>query len=35
MAVLRAMFPDKLISEFGDINWPACLPDLAVPDYFL
>jgi hypothetical protein len=29
------MFPGRLISRFGDINWPACSPDLAVPDYFL
>jgi hypothetical protein len=24
-----------LISRFGDINWPACSPDLSAPDYFL
>jgi hypothetical protein len=35
MAVLRMMFPDRPISHFGDISWPAHSPDLVVPDYFL
>jgi hypothetical protein len=35
MAVLREMFPGRLISHFGDINWPARSPDLLAPDYFL
>jgi len=35
MQVVRTVFPDKLISHFGDINWPTCSPDLAVPGYFL
>jgi hypothetical protein len=34
MVVLRMMFPGRLNSHFRDINWPACLPDLTVPDYF-
>ena len=33
--VLSTLFPGRLISCFGDITWPACSPDLAVPDYFL
>jgi len=35
MQVLRTVFLSRLISHFGDITWPACSPDLAVPDYFL
>ena len=35
MKVLRTVFPGRLISRFGDNTWPACSPDLAVPDYFL
>jgi hypothetical protein len=35
LAVLREMFPGRLISRFGDINWPAHSPDLSAPDYFL
>ena len=35
MQVLRAMFLGTLISHFRDITWPAHLPDLSVPDYFL
>ena len=29
MGFLREAFPDRLISLRGDINWPACSPDLA------
>jgi predicted CoA-binding protein len=29
------MFLDRLFSRFRNITWPACSPDLAVPDYFL
>jgi hypothetical protein len=35
MAVLKMMFPGRLISHFEDITWPTHLPDFAVPDYFL
>jgi hypothetical protein len=35
MQLLRIMFLGALISRFGDITWPARLPDLAVPTYFL
>ena len=33
--VLRDRFPDKLISRFGDIEWPARSPDLSPLDFFL
>jgi hypothetical protein len=29
------MFPGRLISRFGDINWATYLPDIFTPDYFL
>ena len=35
MAVLREMFPGRLISLRGDISWPARSPDLTSCDYFL
>jgi hypothetical protein len=35
MQVFRTLFPGRLISHSGDTIWPACLPDLAVSDYFL
>jgi hypothetical protein len=35
MAVLREMFPGRLISRYGDIPWPARSPDLTPCDYFL
>jgi hypothetical protein len=35
MAVLREMFPGRLISHSGDINWPVYLHDLSATDYFL
>ena len=33
--ILRAAFPGRLISRFGDLHWPARSPDLTVPDFFL
>ena len=27
------MFPQHLISHFGDVHWPACSPDLSVCDF--
>lgn len=35
MAVLREMFPGRLISRYGDIPWPARSPDLTPCDFFL
>jgi hypothetical protein len=35
MQVLRTIFPEKLISLFGDITWHSRSPDHAIPDYFL
>jgi hypothetical protein len=35
MQVLRTMFPDRLVTRFGDINCPVHSPELVVPDYFL
>lgn len=34
-AVLRGLFPNRLISRFGDLTWPSHSPDLTAPDYFL
>ena len=33
--VFRTMLPGRVIFRLGDITWPACSPDHAVPDYFL
>jgi len=35
MACLREAFPGRLISRYGDLNWPARSPDLTPCDYFL
>lgn len=35
MAVLRHLFPNHLISRFGDILWPPRSPDLSMCDFFL
>lgn len=35
MAVVRQMFPARLISKRGDIPWPPRSPDLTPPDFFL
>lgn len=34
LAVLKEMFPDRLISLRGDIMWPADSRDLAPCDFF-
>jgi len=34
MDCLTAMFPERLISRFGHIAWPATPPDLSEPVYF-
>lgn len=35
MDQLRELFPQKLISRFGDITWPPRSPDLTPMDFFL
>jgi len=35
MAVLRKMFPNRVISRNGDIACPPRSPDLTPPDFFL
>jgi hypothetical protein len=35
MAVVRENFPGHVISQCGDLPWPARSPDLSVCDYFL
>lgn len=34
MQAVRGLFPGKLISKFGDINWPPRSPDLTPMDFF-
>lgn len=35
MQVVQAMFPGKVISKRGNIEWPPRSPDLSPPDFFL
>ncbi|CAK1586379.1 unnamed protein product [Parnassius mnemosyne] len=35
MDTLKALFPGKIISRFGDILWPPRSPDLTPADFFL
>lgn len=35
MDLVRRLFPSKVISRFGDLNWPARSPDLSPCDFFL
>jgi len=35
IAALRRLFPQRVISGFGDVPWPPRSPDLSVPDFFL
>ncbi|KAJ4441201.1 hypothetical protein ANN_11052 [Periplaneta americana] len=35
MTALRRMFPEHLVSRFGNVNWPTHSPDLSAYDYFL
>jgi hypothetical protein len=35
MAVVRGMFPQHVISRFGDVEWPPHSPDLSACDFFL
>ena len=34
MEMLKAIFPNRLISRFGDVPWPPQSPDLSAPDFF-
>jgi hypothetical protein len=35
MAVFRLLFPQLVISRFGDEPWPPRSPDLTAPDFFV
>ena len=35
IAALRRLFPQRVISRFGDVPWPPLSPDLTAPDFFL
>jgi hypothetical protein len=35
MAAMRNLFPNHVISRYGDITWPARLPDLSACDFFV
>ena len=35
MAAVRNLFPNHVISRYGDITWPARSPDLSPSDFFL
>ena len=35
MTVVRQMFPQHVVSRFGDVPWPPCSPDLSACDFFL
>jgi len=35
MAAVRNLFPNHVISRYGDIIWPARSPDLSACDFFL
>jgi len=35
IAAFRRVFPQRVISRFGDVSWPPCSPDLTAPDSFL
>lgn len=35
MEAIQSAFPGRVISRFGDINWPPRSPDLSMCDYFL
>jgi hypothetical protein len=35
VAAVRNLFPKHVISRYGDITWPARLPDLSACDFFL
>jgi len=33
-AAFRRLFPQRVISRFGDVPWPPRSPDLTAPDFF-
>lgn len=35
MNVVRAAFPNRAISHFGDVPWPPRSPDLSMCDFYL
>ena len=35
MTVVRQMFPQHVVSRFGDVPWPPRSPDLSACDFFL
>ena len=35
MSLLKNQFPQKIISKFGDVEWPARSPDLSPLDFYL
>ena len=35
IVALRRLFPQRVISRFGDVPWPPRSPDLLAPDFFL
>ena len=35
IAAFRCLFPQRVISHFGDVPWPPRSPDLTAPDFFL
>ena len=35
MAAVRNLFPNHVISRYGDITWPARSPNLSASDFFL
>ena len=34
MAAFRRLFPQRVISRYGDVPWPPRSPDLTAPDFF-
>jgi len=34
LVVLQQMFPTRLVSNKGDVGWPARSPDLSMCDFF-
>jgi hypothetical protein len=35
MTAVRQMFPQHVVSRFGDVPWPPRSPDLSACDFFL
>jgi hypothetical protein len=35
IAAFRHLFPQRVISRFGDVTWPPCSLDITAPDFFL